>query len=96
MIKEGDKVVCMQEHIYHKNNTIITHKKGGIYNVFIHDSSDNTMYITSEEGHDSGLWFSSEYLPETPPFPKDIPYVHDHFITLAEWRDRQINSILND
>ena len=98
MIKKGDKVVCVREHIYYRSGNKaepLTHKQGNIYNTTKYDSSDNTIYIKAEESY-GGLWFSLDYLPETPPFPKDVPYFNYFFILLSEWRDKQINSILND
>jgi hypothetical protein len=101
MINVGNKVVCMQEHVYYRSGNKsepLTHKQGNIYEVCKYDESDNTIYIKAEESYVNinGLWFSLDYLPETPPFPKDVPYFKDYFVTLAEWRDKQINSILDD
>jgi hypothetical protein len=54
------------------------------------DSFEKTVYIGAEEQYTPdvhGLWFNLEYNSDRG--------FYDYFITLAEWRDKQINSILD-
>jgi hypothetical protein len=98
MIKEGDKVICIAEHIHYRNpedSNPLTHKIGNCYEVSRYDPSDNTMYITAEEKYSDvvyGLWFSMR----TGSTVRDCFYFSDYFITLAEWRQQQIDKILED
>jgi len=95
MIKQGDKVVCMHEHIFYRGggtSTPITHKKGNFYDVCKYDSFDKTVYIGAEEQYSSdvnGLWFNLYN-------SHDRDCFYDYFITLAEWRDKQIDSVLDE
>jgi hypothetical protein len=97
MIKAGDKVVCMQEHIFYRGGGTdmpLTHKQGKCYEVFKYDTSDETVYINAEEQYAPdvhGLWFNLNHCNNG-----DRSFLRNYFITLAEWRDKQINSILDE
>ena len=88
-IKKGDKVVCIKEIIYNA----LTYKIGNFYNVEIYDSSDETVYITDDV---HGIWFRLK--SSTNNYNRDYyyNYFYNYFITLAEWRDRQIDSIFDE
>jgi hypothetical protein len=93
MIKEGDKVVCVREHIFYRGggtDAPLTHKQGKCYEVFKYDPSDETVYINAEEQY-AGLWFNLNHRNNG-----DISCLRNYFITLAEWRDKQIESILDE
>ena len=96
-IKQGDKVVCIKEHIHYRTNGTsipLTHKIGNFYDVKAYDPSDETLYISAEEYYsddEHGLWFNLKSSANN-----DRDYFYNYFITLAEWRDRQIDSIFED
>ena len=59
MIKEGDKVICIAEHIHYSNSddsNPLTHKIGNYYEVSRYYPSDNTMYITAEEKYSDDVY----------------------------------------
>jgi hypothetical protein len=93
MIKKGDKVFCIkeQEYIFYDGNRY-THLRGNIYEVLNIRVSDKILFIQTQENYNdiNGLWFS---LDDNNHYRKTFS---DYFITLAEWRDKQIDSILED
>ena len=79
-LKIGDKVVCI------KNITITDDRKwikNTIYTITKKSNVYDEFYIACFAN--IGAWFN-EY---------EFLYA-EHFITLAEWRDKQINEILKD
>jgi len=103
MIKEGDKVICIAWHMHSSNDEfykVLTHKEGNWYEIARVDSSDDTVYVTAEENYSDdvyGLWFNLKS-DATGNYENSISrdYFADYFITLAEWRQQQIDKILED
>ena len=95
MIKEGDIVICKANHIFTNVFGEIKHIEGNFYKVVEYDILDKIVYISSEEKHSEnifGLWFNLENGLKYS--EKDCFY--DYFITLAEYRDIQMNELFND
>ena len=94
MIKKGDKVFCIKEQEYiFGGNRKHTHLRGNIYEVLNIRVSDKLLYIQTQENYNDsidGLWFSLDDNNH------NRKIFSDYFITLAEWRDKQIDSILKD
>jgi hypothetical protein len=101
MIKKGDKFVCIKD-IYEPDEPgkPIAFFKGNMYKVINYDDFDDITCISVEENYykfteSTGMWFSGKFsIPSVQQhFKRNI---YDYFITLAEWRNQQIDSILND
>ena len=93
MIKEGDKIICIKtlyNKKYHKsmdNNRIIFHKGDVLYieaspPVYHFRNKDLSIYATFDDSSNDTLWSLDE--------------IRDYYMTMAEWREQQINSILDD
>lgn len=96
MIKVGDKVVCIKDYSYKHSDTLTnSYKSGKLYEILKIYENINGVYISadlsSEEYHYVGVWFSMKSNKYT-----DFDDFDDYFLTIAEWRDKQINSILDD
>ena len=98
MIKLGDKVVCIKDIIYNGEFTIKSYTKGKHYEILsveIYQGNVDSYYVSADmtvhDDRNSGLRFS--HLRGK---IGNLKCFEDHFITIAEWRDKQINSILND
>jgi hypothetical protein len=94
--KVGDKLVCIKEHNYESSYGTHKHLKGNIYEVLNLRKIDKLIYIKTEEKYakfpfSEGIWFTLG--------GKNFSArkkVSEYFISIAEWRDKQINSILDD
>jgi hypothetical protein len=104
VIKVGDKVVCIKDLIYKQEviacseYTIKSYTKGKHYEILaveIYQANVDSYYVSADmtvhDDWNSGLRFS--HLRGK---IGNLEYFYDYFITIAEWRDKQINSILND
>ena len=79
MIKKGDKVVCIKDYITETKSSEI----GNIYSVdYISDFS--TIVLIN-----SCVFYIRNKISDN-----DL-YFYDYFATLAEWREKQIKSILD-
>jgi hypothetical protein len=85
MIKKGDKVVCIKD-IYKIGTDKINFIAGKEYEI-IFDNNDTygELQIAAEDGRVACISFE-----------EGTWCYADEFITLAEWRDRQIDKILED
>ena len=95
MIKVGDKVICISEvslNIYNQERR--SFKIGEVCEVVKY--AENTFEYVKDakyvqlRGNTDSLFF---YLDKPIRQWKNFS---DHFITMAEWREQQINSILDD
>ena len=103
MIKVGDKVICINDydldltvsdsHTSYVDQITHSYKIGKRYEIT--KIEDGMIYILAdlnrEENYFIGVWFRTS---DDKLFGFDVFY--DYFITLAEWREQQINSILDD
>jgi hypothetical protein len=96
MIKVGDKVICIEDYSCQGSYVDqITHsyKIGKRYEII--KIEDEMIYILADLNKEDaifiGVWFR---ICDDKLFGFDV--FHDYFITLAEWREQQINSILDD
>lgn len=80
MIKTGDKLICIKT-IKHFETGKIRFNAGVSYEVI------DTRYRQ--------IWLIPEWVFESDKLEM-LLFFKDYFITLAEWRDKQINSILED
>lgn len=97
MIKIGDKVICVKEYIIYTCNTRIrifkhTYEENKIYEVVKISKNECSACISEENG---GIWFNitedSLYLRHS-----NLKKFSDYFLTLAELREKQIKTVLND
>ena len=84
MIKEGDKVICINDFECLGYRSTLYYKEGKIYEIKRIDTK--VVYIISDDGAD-GVWFR---------IIKDGIKFGDSFILLAEYREQQMKSILDD
>lgn len=92
MIKQGDKVLCIKDFISKDEKSFI---KGNLYEVvMIHNLNLRIVTIqNSVEKTPTGTstqinFFSIGHSP--------MDNFYEYFITLAEWRENQIDKILED
>ena len=86
MIKEGDKLICIED-IWHYSNEYINFIKGKAYKIHrVGENIDAGRYYTStENGVEATLCFNDT----------ESSCYTENFVTLAEWRNLQIDSILD-
>ena len=91
-IKKGDKVICIKDYIFEGKYTIKSYSIGKQYEIVKVENDGESYYVEADMSiHDDlncGLRFYYE---------KEIgnsKCFKNFFVTLAEWRDRQIDSIL--
>jgi hypothetical protein len=86
MIKKGDKLVCIK-NVYHYEYGHINFKKGSVYEIagVCNDGVCNSYLIYTEDKTGASISFD-----------KKSTVYNTNFISLAEWREQQINSILED
>ena len=98
MIKKGDKVVCIRDYSYLSPFDVIvfSFKSGNIYEII--DIGHKAYYISADINNNTlsisiynGIWFSSSTAAAN-----NLEKFESHFITLAEWRDKQIDIILDE
>lgn len=92
MIKDGDKVVCIKDAEYYLDEynpgiTEILYKYGEIYT--ISRVVKSYIDVKRNDGDLNTSFYLEEPIDEWNKFS-------DYFITIAEWRERQINSILDE
>ena len=99
MIKKGDKVICIKDHTYHGELTIRSFSVGKQYEILTIEKLKESEIVksyyieadmTNPDDFNSGLRFMCE---------KEVGAAKcfkDYFITLAEWRQQQIDKILED
>ena len=97
MIKKGDKVICIKDAYYTVSlKPELLYKCGEIYeinkinNIVMDDSYYTYIDIKRNDKKDASTGFYLDNKIE------EWYKFSDYFITLAEWREKQINSILND
>ena len=90
MIKEGDEVICIKDYENSSSRQIEFNKEKS-YKVYKFDPQDDTIFIKIKDENKYGFWFELN-ISDTPTFK----YFFDYFITLAEWRQQQIDKILED
>jgi hypothetical protein len=95
MIKKGDKVICIRDYSYISpyDGLVSSFKSGNIYEII--DIDHKAYYISADINNNAlsiynGIWFSSTTAAN------NLEKFESHFITLAEWRDKQINLILDE
>jgi len=92
MIKEGDSVICIKEFdikgfIYLTLHKVYTVSKIKYWSIKHHFYPNYRIFI--KDNVDAEWVFESDKL-------EMLLFFKDYFITLAEWREQQINSILED
>ena len=93
-MNKGTKVICVKDFIDKdaSRHNIQEHLFGRFYEVSIIEPT--RVYINGEKNYSLnqyGRWFKlsdNDYL--------NTPLFYDHFITLAEFREQQLNSILDE
>lgn len=88
MIKAGDKVVCIKddEHVYSTRKS--TYREGVTYEVLYTGESGAVCIKCDDGGFD--IYFIHRQL-------RSIARIFsDYFILLAEWREKQIKSVIDD
>lgn len=92
MIKTGDKVVCIKEYETLTINTYISRKanyrKGFTYEVLGISKTTGRVYIKCDNGDYTSFGIVDNL------FNSD--FFLDYFIPLAEFRENQIKSVLDD
>ncbi len=92
MIEIGKKLVCKKSSVLHDPWPIII-KKGEVY--VITDITNISIIINIVSPRNGNIIYDNYYS-----FSKNRgkykDYIWDFFYSPAEWRDKQINSILND
>ena len=98
-MKEGDIVVCIKDYAYvsklfnGKDANIYSYTTNRQYKILTIGKDGKYFYIEADikiESNNKGLRFSTkEELVNVKKFG-------NYFITLADWREQQINNILND
>jgi hypothetical protein len=83
MIKAGDKVICIKLD-YMTSDGILHQLDFSIGEIYVVGSANNLIAI---RGYGWAFGINDSNC---------IREFKDYFITLAEWREQQINSILND
>ena len=94
-MKKGDKVVCIKDFIVNfTNETKVLVNINEIYTI---DRIKKDRYVINgwwfeENGSKTIYKINNIYFTEENDSINE--YFHNYFITLAEWREQQINSIL--
>ena len=100
MIKNGDKVICIKDAYYVEKPTgmkELLYKCGEIYEINYIAINDSHIYFNGS----SYIFISRNDKDASTGFYLDNKIekwykFSDYFITLAEWREKQINSILDE
>ena len=91
MIKAGDKVICIKYNVIYGFISKHTHKENKVYEVLRISGNKCSAFVNDEENE--GIWFNiadnGEYMNYQFNFC-------DYFISLAELREEQIKTILDD
>jgi hypothetical protein len=85
---KGDSVICIKDHCYNLYYFIRT---GNKYEII--DSGNDSVYIKVDFNKNKryeGLWFS--FIEEQ----GNLKKFSDYFITIAEYREQQIKTVLDD
>jgi hypothetical protein len=91
-MNKGDKVVCIKDFSLYDQKFI----KGKLYQITQIYTELPCCYISGEIYHNNlnfGYTFHFETENNKPNFNKKFS---EYFITLAEWRDKQIDKILDE
>jgi hypothetical protein len=83
MIKEGDKIICIKKGFSDRD----------LSELIVGESYEVTRVTTTKKGNH---YFFIRIKGRTVHKLFSMKSMDDVFITLAQWRDKQINSILND
>jgi hypothetical protein len=83
MIKKGDKLLCLKT-VEHYITGKIRFREGEFYKII--RKAGNNLDLMPEDGDDTCVVS----------LVKGDTYFSENFITMAQWRDLQIDSILND
>ena len=95
-MKKGTELVCIKDYSYEVRENVDTRSFsiGRIYKILSLDKNGTSVYIEAdlieERDTNNGLRFS--LMGDT----LNTRYLYDYFITLAEWRDSQIDKILDN
>jgi len=84
MIKVGDKLIYTTHKMCYAYSEFFS--EGDICIITKQEINQN-YYVYNTESGKFGYFHNDEY---------DALYIHNWFYTLAEWRERQINSILDE
>ncbi len=91
MIKTGDKVICTV-NVVNKSGRYLCLKKGEVYTIKVYEGNG---YSFSRDGDKLPYFF-----PIKRPLhqPDDVIFseIRHCYLTLAEWREKQIKTVLDD
>ncbi len=87
-MNKGDKIICIKPY----NIVIREYTEHKIY--IIEHIYENRVYVTEDISKvNSGYWFLRENDPVINGY---VGYFYDYFIPLAEWREQQIKTVLDE
>jgi len=82
-MNKGDKLICIETYIFRLTEYFTQGKEYEILSV-----ENKNLYVISNGYTKTGMWFGrSEF---------DNKHFRKYFITLAEWREQQIKTILDE
>ena len=84
MVESGQKLVCKITSIFYSPWKILI-EKNAVYTILSVDEGTITIILTDNQ------WYDFSFTKK-----KYKDYIWDFFYSPAEWRDKQIDSILND
>ena len=95
MIKVGDKVICIKDFVClgYKAN-MLHYTEGKLYEISKYDTKDKTVRVLSDEGEQS-VWFKIIVVQVHEQSEIKV-CIGDTFMLLADYREQQIKSILDD
>jgi hypothetical protein len=93
MIKEGDKVICIKDFVYQGYHANMLHyTEGKLYEISRYDKKDKTVRVLSDEG-EQGVWFKIIVVHEQSEIKV---FIGNTFILMADYREQQIKSVLDE
>ena len=93
--KKGDKLLCIKNLVYAGDEFYFT--SGKYYEISNAPISGHEIFIQTIHKYVPiyrGLWFKTQKNEHSSGY--SFHFLVDYFISLAEWREQQINSILNE
>jgi len=93
MIKTGDKVICIDDVDYYEQSL----KKGSIYTIILYEGNGYEFYENGDLDKNPIIFplrliFTSRNCREELIFDK----IRNYIMILAEWREKQMKTILDD